>query len=183
MFTQKVNIIFQLVNLACEYTRSCLSSERRSESSCSNTVAEKCDVYVCGSNSSHQVAEESQEKILVPRLARAFNQVQQVEAGQYCSFIIHSNGTLSACGKGSYGRLGLGDSNNQSQPKRVVIDGTVKKVSSSKGSDGHTLALTDDGKVYSWGDGKYSRIQFCSIQNIDCEVLIEILIRFTKFEP
>jgi E3 ubiquitin-protein ligase HERC1 len=102
-----------------------------------------------------QVAEESQEKILVPRLARAFTQAQQVEAGQYCSFIIHINGTLSACGKGSYGRLGLGDSNNQPQPKRVVIDGTVKKVSSSKGSDGHTLALTDDGKVYSWGDGNY----------------------------
>jgi len=103
-----------------------------------------------------QVAEESQEKILVPRLARAFTQVQQVEAGQYCSFIIHTNGTLSACGKGSYGRLGLGDSNNQPQPKRVVIDGTVKKVSSSKGSDGHTLALSDDGKVYSWGDGNYN---------------------------
>lgn len=77
-----------------------------------------------------------------------------MEAGQYCSFIIHTNGTLSACGKGSYGRLGLGDSNNQLIPKRVVIEGTVKKVSSSKGSDGHSLALTDDGKVYSWGDGK-----------------------------
>lgn len=92
----------------------------------------------------------------MPRLARAFTQVQQVEAGQYCSFIIHTNGTLSACGKGSYGRLGLGNSNNQPQPKRVIIDGTVKKVSSSKGSDGHTLALTDDGKVFSWGDGNHS---------------------------
>ncbi|XP_069694063.1 probable E3 ubiquitin-protein ligase HERC1 isoform X1 [Periplaneta americana] len=151
----------ELVNLACDYTRSCLGSERResqSTSTCGSTVAEKCDVYVCGSNSSHQVAEESQEKILVPRLARAFTQVQQVEAGQYCSFIIHTNGTLSACGKGSYGRLGLGDSNNQPQPKRVVIDGTVKKVSSSKGSDGHTLALTDDGKVFSWGDGDYGKL-------------------------
>jgi E3 ubiquitin-protein ligase HERC1 len=38
----------------------------------------------------------------------------------------------------------------------VIIDGTVKKVSSSKGSDGHTLALTDDGKVFSWGDGNHS---------------------------
>lgn len=27
------------------------------------------------------------------------------------------------------------------------------QVSSSKGSDGHTLALSRDGKVYSWGDG------------------------------
>ncbi|GLH12643.1 Uncharacterized protein GBIM_17359 [Gryllus bimaculatus] len=100
-----------------------------------------------------KLLKESQEKILVLEegLARAFTQVQQVEAGQYCSFIIHTNGTLSACGKGSYGRLGLGDSNNQQQPKRVAIDGVVRKISSSKGSDGHTLALTDDGN--SWGDG------------------------------
>lgn len=120
------------------------------------TVTEKYIVSVYDGRTVPQVAEESQEKILVPRLSRAFTQVQQVEAGQYCSFIIHTNGTLSGCGKGSYGRLGLGDSNNQSQPKLVILDGTVKKVCSSKGSDGHTLALTDDGKVFSWGDGKYS---------------------------
>ncbi|XP_021933596.1 probable E3 ubiquitin-protein ligase HERC1 isoform X3 [Zootermopsis nevadensis] len=151
----------ELVNLACDYTRSCLGPERpepQGTSMCNSTVADKCEVYVCGSNSSHQVAEESQEKILVPRLSRAFTQVQQVEAGQYCSFIIHTNGTLSGCGKGSYGRLGLGDSNNQSQPKLVILDGTVKKVCSSKGSDGHTLALTDDGKVFSWGDGDYGKL-------------------------
>ena len=58
--------------------------------------------------------------------------------------------------KGSYGRLGLGDSINQQQLKRVGIptDCGVKKVSSSRGSDGHTLAVTADGQVYSWGDGK-----------------------------
>ena len=27
-------------------------------------------------------------------------------------------------------------------------------MSSSKGSDGHTLAVTVDGQVYSWGDGE-----------------------------
>ncbi len=80
----------------------------------------------------------------------------QLEAGQYCSFVIHSDSSLSACGKGSYGRLGLGDSNNQQVPKKLSFDSrhSVKKVSSSKGSDGHTLALTVGGDVFSWGDGK-----------------------------
>ncbi len=64
---------------------------------------------------------------------------------------------MSACGKGSYGRLGLGDSNNHPTPKKLAFDSmtTIKKVVSSKGSDGHTLALTQEGEVYSWGDGKY----------------------------
>ena len=32
-------------------------------------------------------------------------------------------------------------------------DAKVKTVSSSKGSDGHSMAVTTDGQVYSWGDG------------------------------
>lgn len=84
--------------------------------------------------------------------------LSQAEAGQYCTFIVHFDGTVSACGKGSYGRLGLGDSANHNLPKRVLLDANIKKISSSKGSDGHTLALTEDGFVYSWGDGDYGKL-------------------------
>lgn len=52
----------------------------------------------------------------------------------------------------------MGDSSNQSVPKRVLLDSNIKKLSSSKGSDGHTLALTEDGLVYSWGDGDYGKL-------------------------
>ena len=36
-----------------------------------------------------------------------------------------------------------------------MCDRFITQVSSSKGSDAHTLALAKDGKVYSWGDGKF----------------------------
>jgi E3 ubiquitin-protein ligase HERC1 len=68
--------------------------------------------------------------------------------------VVHTNGTVSACGKGTYGRLGLGDSTNHVQPKLLALDGRVKSLSSSKGSDGHSIALTEEGQVYSWGDGE-----------------------------
>ena len=60
------------------------------------------------------------------------------------------------CPKGSYGRLGMGDSLNQPRLKRTLLPSSkiVCQVSSSKGSDGHTLALTTSGEVFSWGDGK-----------------------------
>ena len=78
-----------------------------------------------------------------------------MEAGQFCSFLVHPDGAVSACGKGSYGRLGLGDSNNQTTPRKLTFDPdkVIKKISSSKGSDGHTLALTTQGELYAWGDG------------------------------
>lgn len=79
----------------------------------------------------------------------------QIEAGQFCTFLIHNDFTVSACGKGSYGRLGLGDSNNQPYPMKLTFEPkrSIKKISSSKGSDGHTLALSTEGEVFSWGDG------------------------------
>ena len=50
----------------------------------------------------------------------------------------------------------MGDSLNQPRLKRTLLPTSkiVCQVSSSKGSDGHTLALTTNGEVFSWGDGK-----------------------------
>ncbi|KAL1506224.1 hypothetical protein ABEB36_005622 [Hypothenemus hampei] len=122
------------------------------------TICEKSDVYVWGSNSSHQLALGQNEKILIPVKSNIFTKIEQVEAGQYCTFAINQDGYVTACGKGSYGRLGLGESSNQTLPKRILLDSVVKKLSSSKGSDGHTLALTEEGHVYSWGDGDYGKL-------------------------
>lgn len=41
-------------------------------------VSETCEVYVWGSNSSHQLVEGTQEKILQPKLAASFADAQTV---------------------------------------------------------------------------------------------------------
>ncbi|XP_065224595.1 probable E3 ubiquitin-protein ligase HERC1 isoform X2 [Planococcus citri] len=148
-----------IIKLSKSYANSWVNSDVPNVHSFSSKRAQdNCEVYVWGSNSSHQLAEDVQEKILVPKLAKNLVHVEQAEAGQYCTFFINSNGSISACGKGSYGRLGLGDSNNHVTPKTIDVPANIIKISSSKGSDGHTLALTDDGHVYSWGDGDYGKL-------------------------
>ena len=124
-----------------------------------NPNPSKNEAFLWGSNSSHQLAESSnQEKVYLPRKTVIFQDVVKMEAGQYCTFVIHESGSVSAVGKGNYGRLGLGDSTNHSIPRRLSISNPVMNISSSKGSDGHTLALTEDGHVYSWGDGDYGKL-------------------------
>jgi len=97
---------------------------------------------------------------LSPFLSLSLPRPLQIEAGQYCTFVISCDGSVRACGKGSYGRLGLGDSNNQATLKKLTFEPhrAVKKVSSSKGSDGHTLAFTTEGEEFSWGDGDYGKL-------------------------
>ncbi|CAH1796720.1 unnamed protein product [Owenia fusiformis] len=172
LYQAAVCLMEEVCHLASDYSKSCSSNpeENRNNNSStpgpgeatvnSNNPPNNSDCYVWGSNSSHQLAEGSQEKILAPKLAPSFVGVEQMEAGQYCSFTITSDGSVMACGKGSYGRLGLGDSNNQTLPKKINfgINAPIKKLSSSKGSDGHTLALTTEGEIYSWGDGDYGKL-------------------------
>lgn len=38
--------------------------------------------------------------------------LRQVVCGQNCTFVIQPNGTVLACGEGSYGRLGQGNSDD-----------------------------------------------------------------------
>ncbi|XP_063305478.1 probable E3 ubiquitin-protein ligase HERC1 isoform X3 [Pelobates fuscus] len=149
----------EVCQMASDYSRTCASPDSIQTGE-SPVVSETCEVYVWGSNSSHQLVEGTQEKILQPKVAPCFSDAQTIEAGQYCTFVISTDGSVRACGKGSYGRLGLGDSNNQSTLKKLTFEPhrSIKKVSSSKGSDGHTLAFTTEGEVFSWGDGDYGKL-------------------------
>uniref|UniRef100_A0A3P8RHY9 HECT and RLD domain containing E3 ubiquitin protein ligase family member 1 n=1 Tax=Amphiprion percula TaxID=161767 RepID=A0A3P8RHY9_AMPPE len=137
----------EVCRMASDYSRTCVSPDSIPTGEASR-------------NSSHQLVEGTQEKILQPKLAASFADAQTIEAGQYCTFVISSDGSVRGCGKGSYGRLGLGDSNNQSTLKKLTFEPhrAIKKVSSSKGSDGHTLAFTTEGEVFSWGDGDYGKL-------------------------
>jgi len=47
-----------------------------------------------------------------PKLSASFAGTQQVICGQNCTFLIQSNGSVLSIGEGSYGRLGLGNSDD-----------------------------------------------------------------------
>lgn len=71
--------------MAAEYASTCMSPDENKNSCTVNSNSYKpvlptsvCDVYVWGSNSSHQLAEGNQEKILTPKLGSSFTDVQQV---------------------------------------------------------------------------------------------------------
>ncbi|GAB1606906.1 hypothetical protein Ahia01_000973300, partial [Argonauta hians] len=161
LYDAAMYLMEQVYHLAVHYASTCMSPDenRNTEGNCS-VFGASCEVYVWGSNSSHQLGEGSQEKVTTPKLTTAFGDCQQVEAGQFCTFVVHTEGSVAACGKGSYGRLGLGDCSNQAAPKKLTFDPKcqIKKITSSKGSDGHSLAMSTDGQVFSWGDGDYGKL-------------------------
>ena len=62
-------------------------------------------------------------------------------------------------GCGEYGRLGHSDNVTQLRPKQVKALAGQRVIQVACGSrDAQTLALTDEGLVYSWGDGDFGKL-------------------------
>lgn len=79
-----------------------------------------------------------------------------VSAGEQTSFVVTSDGTLYGWGLNQNGQIGVAEADSVSDEKVVyqsepaVILENVKKVSAGRYL--HTLALTNDGEVYAWGN-------------------------------
>lgn len=71
--------------MASDYSRTCVSPDSIQTGE-APVVSETCEVYVWGSNSSHQLVEGTQEKILQPKLASSFADAQTVREKQMCDF-------------------------------------------------------------------------------------------------
>ena len=75
------------------------------------------------------------------------------------SAAVTSDGELYTWGRGNYGRLGHGSSEDALLP--TLVDGLrghiVLSVSCGSG-DAQTLALTSTGDIFSWGDGDYGKL-------------------------
>ncbi|CAJ0961840.1 unnamed protein product [Ranitomeya imitator] len=86
-------------------------------------------------------------------------EVIDIAAGGAHSACITAAGELYTWGKGRYGRLGHGDSEDQLKPKLVEALQGYRVIDIACGSgDAQTLCLTDDDTVWSWGDGDYGKL-------------------------
>lgn len=138
-------------------------------------------VLAWGSNSSNQLSDMTSEKITTPNLIPRFgNTCKFIEAGQYCTFFINKENKVFSVGKGIYGRLGTGESSNHKFPQYIHFkykdkSFEITQIASSKHGDGHSLALSTCGKVFSWGDGDNGKLGHNSVHAEKKPTLIEAL--------
>ena len=114
-------------------------------------LSEKGRVYAWENNQYGQIGNGSDKNVWEPLdITSRFGdkQIIIIKAGWEQSFALASDGTLFAWGHNNSGQLGLGDQADRSTPTIVSgIDGQIVSLA----TDSHTLALTSDGKLYSWG--------------------------------
>ena len=117
-----------------------------------HVIALKRDGTICvwGNNNYGQLGIKNVDSITEPYKVTAIANISEVYAGGYNSVVLINNGTVYAWGHNQYGQTGVGVSTEIiSVPTQVsglenVIDLAI--------GDNHTLALTQEQKVYAWGD-------------------------------
>ncbi|XP_066487809.1 probable E3 ubiquitin-protein ligase HERC6 [Tiliqua scincoides] len=89
--------------------------------------------------------------------------IVHVSCGKEHSLAICSNGDLFSWGGGTFGQLGTGELQERLIPKKIEFDrktDTLSQVKIIQTACGHyhSIALTRDGRVYSWGQNTYGQL-------------------------
>ena len=87
--------------------------------------------------------------------------IRQVSCGSVHTALVTFEGDLLMCGSGTYGLLGLGDDKNRATPTLVprnMFDGKAVLMVACGAS--HSVVLTEDGGVFTFGNELRRRLEF-----------------------
>ncbi|XP_073987726.1 E3 ubiquitin-protein ligase HERC2 isoform X1 [Rhodnius prolixus] len=155
------------------------SSEiRELNRSCTSNSTSAFKVFVWGLNDKDQLGGLKGSKIKYPVFSETLSALKPIyiAGGSKSLFIVSHEGKVFACGESTNGRLGLGHTNNVSVPRQLtsLSQYVVKKVAVHSGGK-HALALTIDGKVFSWGEGNEGNLGHGNTQSLEKPRMIEAL--------
>ncbi|XP_017887257.1 E3 ubiquitin-protein ligase HERC2 [Ceratina calcarata] len=172
MFENQLTTSVSFLASDWEIVQEQMSSQRGSEPPAQHHSA----VYVWGLNDKDQLGGLNGSKIKLPVYSEVLSKLKPIHiaGGSKTLFVVSQEGKLYACGEGTNGRLGLGDDSNICEPKPIpfLSQYVLKKVAVHSGGK-HALALTQDGKVFSWGEGEDGKLGHGNTMSLDKPRLIE----------
>lgn len=97
--------------------------------------------------------------VIVPGVVEPLSKsrITSVGVGWSCTIALDDQGNVYSFGSSDNGRLGQGrEATTGGEPKRITGFGGARVAAISVGVN-HNAAVTDDGKLYLWGEGQWGR--------------------------
>lgn len=91
-----------------------------------------------------------------PRKLAATN-IVSITSGAFHNLALNTNNQVLSWGTNDFGQLGTGDTTYATEPRLVVGLDQINVADISAGG-WHSLVLSADGEVYTWGRGEYGRL-------------------------
>ncbi|KAF2075606.1 hypothetical protein CYY_003074 [Polysphondylium violaceum] len=121
------------------------------------------------------------EDQLLPIKIESLSEIVVISIGFYHSAAVKANGELLTWGCGESGQLGHGDSNNQIEPK-VISALSTQWITQVQCGEKHTICLTKNGKVYSWGTSEYGQLGHGDTNKYCAPMLIQALDKYNVIQ-
>jgi alpha-tubulin suppressor-like RCC1 family protein len=140
----------------------------------SSAITETGKLYTWGFNNYGQIGDGTTTNISTPTLIDSFGgeKIVAVSLGYYHSSAITETGKLYTWGYNYYGQLGDGTTTQRNTPTLIDAFGGEKIVAVSLGQH-HSSAITETGKLYTWGFNNYGQIGDGTTTNISTPTLID----------
>lgn len=143
---------------------------------CCLLYVESGDVYTFGEGKFGRLGHHSEHNQLYARTVDALvgKRVKQVACGGFHTAAVTESGEVYTWGGGEHGQLGHGDKVNKTVPTLVesLKDKMVVQITCGWS---HTVALTDDGEVYTWGNGDHGKLGHNDTNKVTLPRMVEVL--------
>lgn len=140
-------------------------------------LSESGEVYTFGEGKFGRLGHNSERNQLTARKVDGGlvgKRVKQIACGGFHTAAVTETGEVYTWGGGEHGQLGHGDKVNRTTPTlvEVLMDKIVVQVSCGWS---HTVALTDTGDVFSWGNGDHGKLGHNDINKVTLPKPVETL--------
>ncbi|WP_049895031.1 RCC1 domain-containing protein [Paenibacillus antibioticophila] len=108
-------------------------------------------VYSWGGNDKGQLGNGMSSNRNTPVVIEDLDQVIEIDSGVRSSMALQADGTIWTWGMNENGQLGIGSLVNTTVPTRVTALEDVRITAISGGLGYHSMALAEDGTVWTWG--------------------------------
>ena len=102
--------------------------------------------------------------------------------GSAHTLLLSAQRRVFAFGENSVGQLGVGDKHDRSTPTEVAML-TGRKVFTLAAGDRHSVAITEKGVVYVWGNGDSGQLGLPQASSIDCVAMPQVAHAFMGLGP
>jgi regulator of chromosome condensation len=133
-------------------------------------------LWAMGLNNHEQLGTGGGEIASLPKHVKGLPaklKIKMATAGQHHSMLLAEDGSVYTWGRGDYGQLGHNAKQSCASPTRVAFFDSLKhKVVQVSCGGSHSLAVLENGDVYSWGFGTMYQLGIGKVDNGDEDRLI-----------
>ena len=128
-------------------------------SSFTNCIDTNGNVWIWGNNKSYQLGLGNRDKksVSTPTKLDSLSKITAISSGFYHSLALDVRGAVYTWGRNDYRQLGMENQEFGESPQQLIFPDTIIIKSVSCGGY-HSMALTQNGEVYSWGLNGYGQL-------------------------